>query len=133
MAPRSRSGASWESWIDRQIREAEERGEFEDLPGKGRPLSDIDRPYDALWWVRRKLRDEDLSYTPPTLALRREVERALEEIEEARSEEEVRRIVARINARIAEMNARPASGPPSKLAPLDPERIVRSWREGHTG
>jgi hypothetical protein len=129
MAPRSRSGASWESWVDRQIREAEERGEFADLPGKGRPLADIDRPYDALWWVRRKLREEQLSYTPPTLALRREVERALEAVEAAASEDEVRRILGGVNARIAEQNARPASGPPSNLAPLDVERIVASWEE----
>ena len=27
-----------ESWIDQQIREAQERGEFDNLPGKGRPL-----------------------------------------------------------------------------------------------
>ena len=28
----------WESWIDQQIREAQERGEFDNLPGKGQRL-----------------------------------------------------------------------------------------------
>jgi DnaJ family protein C protein 28 len=28
----------WESWIDEQIREAQERGQFDNLPGKGKPL-----------------------------------------------------------------------------------------------
>jgi hypothetical protein len=28
----------WESAIDRQIREAQERGDFDNLPGRGRPL-----------------------------------------------------------------------------------------------
>lgn len=28
----------WESAVDRQIREAQERGDFDDLPGRGRPI-----------------------------------------------------------------------------------------------
>src|ERR1051325_4406897 len=28
----------WESAVEKQIREAEERGEFDNLPGKGKPL-----------------------------------------------------------------------------------------------
>lgn len=35
----------WESWIDQQIREAQERGEFDDLPGKGKPLDLSRNPY----------------------------------------------------------------------------------------
>ena len=30
--------AQWESAVDQQIREAQERGDFDDLPGKGKPL-----------------------------------------------------------------------------------------------
>jgi len=35
----------WESWIDQQIREAQERGEFDNLPGKGKPLDLTPNPY----------------------------------------------------------------------------------------
>ena len=35
----------WESWIDRQIREAQERGDFDNLPGKGQPLDLTPNPY----------------------------------------------------------------------------------------
>ena len=38
-------GLDWESWIDQQIREAHERGEFDNLPGKGRPLDLTPNPY----------------------------------------------------------------------------------------
>lgn len=31
----------FESWIDRQIREAQERGEFDDLPGAGEPIKGL--------------------------------------------------------------------------------------------
>jgi DnaJ family protein C protein 28 len=35
----------WESWIDQQIREAQERGEFDNLPGRGKPLDLTSNPY----------------------------------------------------------------------------------------
>jgi DnaJ family protein C protein 28 len=35
----------WDSWIDQQIREAEEQGKFDDLPGKGQPLDLSPNPY----------------------------------------------------------------------------------------
>ena len=35
----------WESWIDEQIREAQQRGEFDNLPGKGKPLDLTPNPY----------------------------------------------------------------------------------------
>jgi len=33
-------GMSWESWIEQQIREAQEAGAFDQLPGAGKPLLD---------------------------------------------------------------------------------------------
>ncbi len=71
MTQRKPTGLGWESWIDRQIREAEERGEFDDLPGAGEPLPGLDKPFDELWWVKDKLRREGLTYMPPSLAVRR--------------------------------------------------------------
>ena len=38
--------------VERAIRAAIERGEFEDLPGAGEPLEGLDRPYDPNWWVK---------------------------------------------------------------------------------
>jgi hypothetical protein len=69
-------GVNWETWIDRQIREGMERGDFDGLPGHGKPIADLDRPHDELWWVRDKLRREGVSYLPPTLALRKDLEDA---------------------------------------------------------
>jgi hypothetical protein len=40
----------FETWADRQIREAEERGEFDDLPGKGKPIPDLDKVGDVSEW-----------------------------------------------------------------------------------
>lgn len=49
-----------ESVVERRIREAMERGEFDDLPGKGEPLPDAGKPYDELWWVRNWLKRNEL-------------------------------------------------------------------------
>jgi hypothetical protein len=42
-----------ESVVERQIRLAMERGEFADLPGKGKPIEGLEESYDPLWWVKR--------------------------------------------------------------------------------
>ncbi|MGP3983632.1 J-domain-containing protein [Streptomyces sp. KR80] len=133
MSERKPPGVSFESWVEKQIREAAERGEFADLPGAGEPLPGLDEPYDELWWVKRKMRREGLSYLPPTLALRKEAEDALVAASQARSEREVRQIVGDINEKIVEATRRPLDGPPLTLVPFDVERVVREWRERHSG
>ncbi|SEM96697.1 DUF1992 domain-containing protein [Nonomuraea pusilla] len=130
MTERKPGGMPFESWVDRQIREAMERGEFDDLPGAGKPLPGLDRPHDELWWVRQKLESEGLSMPlPPTLALRRDAEEALAEARGARTEAEARRIVEEINGRIREAIRTGLSGPPLNLAPFDVERVVAEWRD----
>ncbi len=42
----------FESLADRLIRESIERGEFDDLPGAGKPIAGLDKPYDAHWWLK---------------------------------------------------------------------------------
>ena len=132
MTARRPPGIGWESWIDRQIREAEERGEFDDLPGAGEPLRDLDKPFDALWWVKDKLRREDLTYMSPSVALRKEAQDALVAASHAESEAEVREIIADVNKQIREANVKGISGPSLMLVPYDVERIVREWRERHS-
>lgn len=41
---------------ENRIREAMARGEFDNLPGEGKPIPDIDDPYDPLWWVKSWVR-----------------------------------------------------------------------------
>jgi hypothetical protein len=129
MTERKPPGVSFETWVERRIREATERGEFDNLPGAGKPIADLDKPHDELWWVRQKLRRENLTYLPASIALRKEAEEALLAAARAGSEQEVRRIVADINAKIVEGNRKAASGPPLNLVPFDVERVVRGWRE----
>jgi hypothetical protein len=133
MTERKPPGAGFGTWVERQIRAATERGEFDNLPGAGKPIDDLDEPHDELWWVKRKLRREQLSYLPPTMALRKEAEEALAAATTAGSEAEARRIVAEINKKIVEGNRKAASGPPLNLMPFDVERVVRAWNEPERG
>lgn len=129
MTRRKPPGAGWESWIDQQVREAEERGEFKDLPGAGKPIPGLDKPFDELWWVRDKLRREGLTYMPPSVALRKEANDALAAASRANSEAEVRKIISAINEKIREANRKGIVGPPLMLVPYDVEQVVREWRE----
>jgi len=64
------------SLVDRRIREAQERGEFDNLPGAGKPL-DLSDADDPEWWIKRYTRREQIdpsALMPPTLALRREAD-----------------------------------------------------------
>jgi hypothetical protein len=130
MTERKPPGVDFGSWVDRQIREAEARGEFDRLPGAGRPLPpDVENTYDELWWVKRKMAREGLSLLPPALALRKEAEDALEAAYAAPSERIVRKIIGEINDRIREMMFKPPPGPPLGKKPYDVEDVVRQWRE----
>lgn len=132
MTERKPPKVPWESWVERKIRESMERGEFDNLPGSGQPLPDLAQPYDELWWLRKKLREEKLSIDPPTLTLRKEVDSARLLIAAAGREAEVRRLVAAINDRIVYVNSHITFGPPSDIVPLEVEQVVADWRSART-
>jgi hypothetical protein len=128
MSARKPPGLGWESWIDRQVREATEQGEFDDLPGAGKPIPNLDKPYDALWWVKDKLRDEDLTYMSPSVALRKEAYDARQAALAAPSEAQARSILHGINEKIRDANRRGIAGPPLMLVPYDVELIIGERR-----
>ncbi|OXM73634.1 DUF1992 domain-containing protein [Amycolatopsis thermalba] len=131
MTERKPPDVSFETWVEKQIREAAERGEFENLPGAGKPLAWLKKPHDENAWLREKLARENITYLPPSLALRKEAAQARAAAGAADSEAEVRRILTEINERIVAAIRRPPPGPPLNLAPFDVEHIVAEWRAGH--
>ncbi|MEU3736114.1 MULTISPECIES: DUF1992 domain-containing protein [unclassified Streptomyces] len=133
MTERKPPGVDFESWIDKQIREAEERGDFATLPGRGKPLPEgLDTAsHDEQWWVKQKMVREGLSHLPPTLALRKEAEDVLAAAPEAPSEQAARRLVTDLNAKIREALRMPPPGPPLGLKPFDVDEVARTWRDRH--
>jgi DnaJ homolog subfamily C member 28 len=69
MAPRT--PRQWESAVDKQIREAEERGDFDNLPGKGKPLR-LDS-WDAEWGMAFHVL-KNAGETLPWIALRKDID-----------------------------------------------------------
>jgi hypothetical protein len=128
MTSRKPPGTDWESWIDQVIRDGRDRGEFDDLPGTGKPLPGLGKPHDEMWWVRQKVQSEGISYLPPALALRKDREDTLARLDTETSETRVRQLLAELNARIRDVNSRSISGPPSTVMPVDIELLVQEWR-----
>lgn len=129
MTERKPPGVSFESFVDRQIRQAEASGEIENLPGFGKPLASLDAPYDELWWIKGKLHREGFAVLPPALALRKEAEDAREAIKAARTERQVRDLLTEINDKIRTALRRPPPGPPLNLREFDVEAELTQWRE----
>ncbi|MGA8046440.1 MAG: DUF1992 domain-containing protein [Dermatophilaceae bacterium] len=123
----------YESPADRAIREAMERGEFDDLPGAGRPLTNLGDPDDALWWVRRLAEREQLDFSaalPPAIALRKEAADFPESLSDLRTEAAVREVLADFNRRVRRDRLRPPDpGMPQLIAPtVDVDALVEQWR-----
>jgi hypothetical protein len=119
----------YESWVERQVREAIERGEFDNLPGAGRPLPGINGRADENWWVKGLLEREQLPMPLPTsLALRREVADLPQTLADVPDERAVRDIIEDLNRRIRDSHRRRVDGPPIVVKPVDVEQTVSDWR-----
>jgi hypothetical protein len=122
-------GVSWESFVEQQIVEAYGAGDFDNLPGFGRPIAELDRDDEEHWWLKDLLRREQLSILPASLEILRVVERELQRIATLMYEADVRRAVAALNEQISKASFAITSGPPSTIGPLDADEIVRKWRQ----
>jgi hypothetical protein len=133
MTERKPPQMKFSTWIDQQIADAERRGVFDDLPGKGKPLNikpgAADGDYGQAWlrdYARREgVPAEEMLPTP--LRLRREMERLAETAGEFRSEAEVREAAADLNRRIVEWRRIPL-GPPIHVRLVNADDLVARWR-----
>lgn len=118
-----------ESWIDAQIREAQERGEFDNLPGAGKPIEGLGRREDPNWWLKGYLKREKLDMPlPETLALRKELEQLPDTVATERSEKLVREIVTELNQRIVDARRRRNDGLKITIKTVDVDEVVDQWR-----
>jgi DnaJ-like protein len=124
-------GVSFETWVDTQIRRGLERGDFDDLPGAGRPLPRPDREETAYDWAVAKARREGVdtaAMLPPGLALRKEREDLPVRAVALPSEAAVRALAEDFNERVAQFWRRPQEGPPVAVGQVEPDALVAAWR-----
>jgi DnaJ homologue, subfamily C, member 28, conserved domain len=115
-------------WVELQVRQAMARGDFDDLPGAGKPLRLPDR-HDPDWWVKQLVERENISVAPPAIALRREDAELDDTIDREAREEGVRRVVEDFNHRVVEARRQLTGGPPVITKTRDPDSEVEAWRE----
>jgi len=134
MTERKPPGMSFETWVDRQIEQARERGAFEGLAGAGKPLAGLDREesgYDwALKWARRENGDHPEAVAgmlPPGLALRRERDLMPGVVPSLPSEAAVRALAEDYDDRVRAFWRRPQEGPPVVPGLADADALVRLW------
>jgi hypothetical protein len=117
-------------WVDVQIREAMARGDFDDLPGAGKPLKNLGSQHDPDWWVKQLIEREKISgVLPPALQLRKDDAELDAQLDGHTAESEVRRILEDFNARVIRARYTPVDGPPLVTMPRDVDAELDAWRE----
>jgi hypothetical protein len=124
--------AQQQTWVDLQVRQAMERGDFDDLPGAGKPIQDLGDHHDPNWWVKKLVEREHVALLPPSVALRKEDAELEGALDKLNVESEVRRHVEDFNQRVIAARYRLPEGPPLVTMPRDVDETVEAWRDRRT-
>lgn len=117
-------------WVDQQVRVAMERGDFDDLPGAGKPIKGLGGTHDPDWWVKSLVEREQITgVLPPSLQLRKEDAELDDRLADVVAESDVRRQLADFNERVVRARYSLTPGPPLVTMPRDVEETVERWRE----
>ncbi|UNK71156.1 DUF1992 domain-containing protein [Microbacterium sp. H1-D42] len=116
-------------FVETAIQIAIRQGQFDNLPGAGKPLEGLGTHHDPDWWIRRKIESENLSgLGPPALMLRTE-DRALDgELDQLGREDDVRTVVEDFNRRVIEARRQLSGGPPVVTKTRDVDAEIDAWR-----
>lgn len=118
------------SWVDQQIRVAMARGDFDDLPGAGKPIEDLGSSHDPDWWLKKLVEREQITgVLPPALALRKEDAELDAALDKETSETEVRKVIEDFNRRVVEARRQLLGGPPVITATREVDEEVARWRK----
>jgi hypothetical protein len=118
------------AFVETSIQQAIRRGDFDDLPGAGRPLTGLGATHDPDWWIRRKIEREKLTgLGPPALLLRVEARELPERLDALAREDDVREVLGDFNRRVIEARRQLLGGPPVVTPLRDVEADVAAWHE----
>jgi hypothetical protein len=117
-------------YVDLQIQQAMRRGDFDNLPGAGKPIKGLGAQHDPDWWVKQLIEREKITgVLPPALQLRKDDAELDARLDELHTEPEVREEVEEFNARVIKARYTPVDGPPLITQTRDVDAEVNAWRE----
>jgi hypothetical protein len=114
-------------WVDLQVQKAIERGDFDDLPGRGKPLPPLDD--DPNWWLKKLIERERISVLPEALQLRKDDAELEAVLDRQGSEDVVRELLETFNKRVVNARRQLQGGPPVITPTREVEAEVAAWRE----
>lgn len=127
-AARFRSEADRAAIVETAIQQAIRRGDFDDLPGAGKPIPGLGSTTDPDWWIRRKIERERLTgLGPPALTLRTEYAGLMERVDGMSSATDVREHLEDFNRRVIDARRQLLGGPPVVTPTVDIEEWVAAW------
>jgi hypothetical protein len=113
-------------WVDLQVQKAIERGDFDNLPGMGKPLPPMDN--DPNWWLKKLIEREKISVLPEALQLRKDDAELDALLDRQTSEPVVREMLETFNRRIINARRQLQGGPPVITPLRDVDAEVAAWR-----
>jgi hypothetical protein len=117
-------------YVDLKIQQAMARGDFDNLPGAGKPIRGLGAQHDPDWWVRQLVEREKITgVLPPALQLRKDDAELDARLDELPTEAQVREELEDFNARVIKARYTPVDGPPLITQPRDIDAEVAAWRE----
>ncbi|MEO9321868.1 DUF1992 domain-containing protein [Nocardioides sp. C4-1] len=116
-------------WVEEQLRVAMERGDFDDLPGAGKPIEGLGESHDPDWWLKKLVERERIAVLPLTVQLRKEDAELDDRLDRIAYEAEVRRVLTDFNERVVAARYRSPEGPPLITMPRDVDATVAAWAE----
>lgn len=121
-----------ERWaaVEASIQMAIRRGEFDDLPGTGKPLEGLGASNDPDWWIKRKIEREGLTgMAPPAIQLRNEHGAMEQTLDGLSREADVRAHLDDFNRRVRQARMQLEGGPPVVTPTRNIDAEVVAWRE----
>jgi hypothetical protein len=116
-------------FVELTLKQAMRRGDFDNLPGAGKPLPNLHQT-DPDWWIRQKIESERITgLGPPALTLRSENAGLDARLDAAPSENAVRDILRDFNSRVIEARRQLQGGPPVVTPTRDADAEIALWRE----
>jgi hypothetical protein len=116
-------------YVDLQIQQAMARGEFDNLPGAGKPIRGLGSQHDPDWWVKQLIEREHITgVLPPALQLRKDDAELDAHLDTLPTAGQVREAVEEFNARVIKARYTPVDGPPLVTQPRDADAEVEAWR-----